>query len=605
MSHMPPVDGDQTPPFGGVVMFVVSIITLLLSTPAHAATTSLAMNGEPRYAADFKNLDYVNPAAPKGGDMKTAVSGSFDNLNGLVILGNHGEGLELLDDKLMQRAWNEPFTLYGLVAQSVDVAPDRSWITFHLNPKARFHDGVRMTAEDVKWSYEMYRAHGHPVRRRVYGLVSKVEILSPHDIKFTFDKGYDRETVMILALMQILPKHYWLQYDITKTTLEPPLGSGPYRIRDVEPGRKIVYERVKDYWAKDLPINQGMYNFDTVTYTYYRDDDISLQAFKAGDYNLRHEYNVHKWLTSYDCKALREGKIIQEEIPHQRPEWLRAMIFNTRRPQFQDRRVREALGLMFNFDWLNKNLFLGAEKRITSIFPNSELAATGKPEGAELAELKKYKAQLPSEVFAAAWQPPSNNIRDNERQAIALLKDAGWIYKDETLINAKTGEPFTFEILLNDPSDEKIALAFSRDLKRIGITARVRTVDSAQFTGRLDDFDYDMVMHRWINSLSPGNEQVNYWGTAAAETKGTRNYAGVENPAIDALAASIAQTPDRATLVARAKALDRAIMWSYYFIPMNYLGADMIAHSKNIHRPAAVPIYGIVQESLWMDENGK
>ncbi len=582
-------------------LFLTLIFALIFPSPAHASTHAIAMNGSPLYPADYTHLDYVNPNAPKGGDMKTAVSGSFDTLNNHIIFGNHGEGLELLNDKLMQRAWNEPFTMYGLVAESIDVAPDRSWITFHLNPKARFHDGVPMTTEDVKWSYEFYRAHGHPVRRREYALVTDVQIMSPHDINFTFGKGYDREAVMILAMMPVLPEHYWIKHDINKTTLEPPVGSGPYKIKSVEPGRKIVYERVKDWWAKDLPINVGMYNFDTITFVYYRDDDIALQAFKAGDYNLRHEYNVHKWLTNYDFKALHDGKVIKDEIPHQRPEWLRAMIFNTRRPVFQDRRVREALNLMFNFDWINKNLFLGAEKRITSIFPNSELAATGKPQGEELAELKKYKDQLPPEVFGDTWQPPSDDMRDNQRKAMTLLKDAGWVYKDQDLVSAKTGEPFSFEILLADPADEKIALEFSRDLKRIGIAARVRTVDSAQFTGRLDAYDYDMVMHRWINSLSPGNEQLNYWGTASAENKGARNYAGVESPAIDTLAASITKADDRQTLVARARALDRAIMWGYYFIPMNYLGRDMVAHTTDIHRPKTVPIYGIVQDAMWME----
>ncbi|MCE9508266.1 MAG: extracellular solute-binding protein [Alphaproteobacteria bacterium] len=579
------------------------IFALLLFFPSAAAyadsTHALAMHGQPRYPADYKYFDYVNPAAPKGGDLKTSKNGSFDNLNGNIILGNSAEGLELLNDKLMQRAWNEPFTLYGLVAESIDIAPDRSWIIFHLNKKARFHDGVPMTAADVKFSYESYLKYGHPVRRRVYGLIKDVKILSDHDIKFTFGKGYDRESVMILAMMQVLPKHYWEKHDISKTTLETPLGSGPYKIKSVEPGRKIVYERVKDYWAKDLPVNVGLYNFDTITYTYYRDDDIALESFKAGDYNLRQEYNIHKWKTAYDFKALDEGRVVRQETAHHRPEWLRAMVFNTRRPAFQDRRVREALGLMFNFDWVNKNLFFGAFKRIGSVFPNSELAATGKPEGEELASLKKYKDQLPPEVFGAAWQPPSSNIRENQRKAIELLKSAGWVYRDQALVNEKTGEAFSFEILLNDRGDEKIALEFSRSLKKIGIAARVRTVDSAQFVGRLDAFDYDMVMYRWINSLSPGNEQLNYWGTAAAETKGSRNYAGIESPAVDGLAAGIAQASERQTLVARARALDRAIMWGYYMIPMHYLGMDLVAHAAEIRQPDVVPVYGIVREAWW------
>ena len=578
------------------------IFALLLFFPSIANaehTYAIAMHGQPRYPADYKHFDYSNPNAPKGGILKTSKSGTFDNLNNLVIFGNSAEGLELINDKLMQRAWNEPFTLYGLVAESIDVAPDRSWIVFHLHKKAKFHDGRPITAEDVKFSYEMFRKHGHPVRRRVYGLVNDVKILSEQDIKFTFGDGYDRESVMILAMMQVLPKHYWIKHDVSKTTLEPPLGSGPYKIKSIEPGRKIVYERIPDYWAKNLPVNVGQYNFDTITYTYYRDEDIALESFKAGDYNLRREYNIHKWITSYDSRALSEGRFVKEEITHGRPEWLRAMIFNTRRPLFQDRRVREALNLMFNFEWVNKSLFFGAFKRIDSIFPNCTLAASGKPQGEELKQLEKYRDSLPPEVFGEMWHPPSSDMRNNKRKAMTLLRKAGWIYKDQTLVNQKTGEPFSFEILLNAPADEKIALEFSRTLKKMGLTVRVRTVDSAQFTGRLDVYDYDMVMYRWINTLSPGNEQPNYWGTTAARSKGTRNYAGVENPAVDALTYSIAQAPDRQSLVARARALDRAIMWNYYMIPMYYLNRDLVAYAANIQRPASVPVYGIVTETWW------
>jgi microcin C transport system substrate-binding protein len=578
------------------------LLALLIFLPsiAHAERVhALAMHGEPLYPADYKHFDYVNPDAPKGGELKLSKSGSFDNLNNHIILGNNAEGLEFVNDKLMQRAWNEPFTMYGLVAESADISPDRSQVTFHLNRKARFHDGAPMTAEDVKWSYEQYRAHGHPVRRRVYGLVKEVEILSPHDIKFTFGPGYDKESVMILTLMPVLPKHYWEKRDITKTTLDPPLGSGPYRIQSVEPGRKIVYERVKDYWAKDLPVAKGLYNFDTVTHYYFRDDTSAREAFKAGSYNLRREYDIAKWKTGYDFKALKEGRAVLEEIPYRRPEVLRAMIFNTRRPMFQDRRVREALGLLFDFNWINKSLFYGQQKRINSTFPNCELAATGRPEGAELAELEKYRNDLPHEVFGEPWEPPQGNMRENERKAVALLKQAGWVYKDGMLAD-KSGAPFSFELLLNNPHEEKVALAFARSLKKAGIAMRVRTVDAAQFVGRLDGYDYDMVMHQWINSLSPGNEQVNYWGSASARSKGARNYAGIQNPAIDALADGIARAEDRETLVARAHALDRAVMWGHYFIPLYYLGRDLVAHTTDIHRPDATPIYGIVLESWWM-----
>ena len=602
MSHKTRGHAFGPPHKAGVARVCAGVTALFLFSfffhPANASTHALAMHGEPKYAADFKALDYVNPDAPRGGELRLSKTGSFDNLNNHVITGNNAEGLEYVNDRLMQRVWDEPFTLYGLVAESIDMADDRSWITFHLRKEARFHDGVPMTAEDVKFSYEMLRQYGHPVRRRVYGLITSAEVIDPQTIKFTFGEGYDRESPLILAIMPVLPKHYWEKHDVSKTTLEPPLGSGPYIIISVEPGRKIVYERVKDWWAKDLPVNRGQYNFDTLTYTYFRDDDVSLEAFKAGDYNLRREYDIQKWMSGYDFKALTEGRAAKEEISHQRPEWLRAFIFNTRRPLFSDAKVREALGLMFNFDWLNKNLYSGAFKRVASAFPNSELAAQGTPEGEEKELLEKYKSDLPPEAFGPVWQPAGNDMRDNKRKATALLKEAGWTYKNEKLVD-KAGTPFSFEILLTDRNDEKIALQFANSLKRIGIDMRVRTVDSAQFVQRLEDFDYDMVSYRWINSLSPGNEQVNYWGRLSAQSKGGRNYAGIEDPAIDTLADSIARAPDRQSLVARARALDRALMWGHYMVPLYYLGRDMVAYTTDIHRPETTPMYGMVLESWW------
>lgn len=579
---MPPKGGitHTMPPKGGIwhaakPPFMILFLASLTFLPSLAqAEHAIAMHGAPRYAADFKHLDYVNPEAPKGGALKLAKTGSFDNLNKNVILGNTpDEGLDYINDTLMQRAWNEPFTLYGLAAESVDVADDRSWIVFHLNKNARFHDGLPMTAQDVKFSYESLRQYGHPVRRRVYGLVEEVEILGERDIKFTFGAGFDRESAMILALMPVLPKHAWEKRDISKTTLEPPLGSGPYKITSVDPGRSIIYTRVKDYWAKDLPINKGLYNFDTISYSYFRDDTIALEAFKAGDYTLRREYDIKKWNTGYDFPALMQGKIKKEEVAHHRPEWLKGLIFNTRRPLFQDRRVREALGLMFDYDWLNRNLYFGTYKIIDSVFPNSELAS-----------------RSAGKTFS--------NPRDSKRKAITLLKEAGWAYKNEKLVNASNA-PLTFEILLGDPNDEKLALEFSRNLKAIGVDVRVRTVDNAQFTGRLQDFDYDMVSFKWINSLSPGNEQLNYWGSIAADSKGSRNYAGIKDSAIDALASSIAAAPDRATLVERAQALDRALMEGHYFVPLFYSGKDRIAYAATLQHPDTTPVYGMTLESWW------
>jgi len=577
---------------------------LALAAKAGQAVHALAMHGDPKYPVDFTNLEYVNPDAPKGGTLQLSKTGSFDTLNHHIIMGTPAEGLGQTSDQLMQRVWDEPFTLYGLVVQSAEVPEDRSWVIYRLRPEARFHDGQPMTAEDVKFSYETFLKHGHPVRRRVYGLVSKVTVIDTHTIRFDFGARYDPETVMILSLMHVLPKHYWQKNDITKTTLTPPLGSGPYKIASVDPGRRIVYERVKDYWGKDLAVNRGMYNFDTLVYHYFRDDDIALQSFKSGEYDLRREYDVGKWNAAYDFRALSDGKVIKEEIAHGRPEWLRAMIFNTRRKMFEDIRVREALDQMFNHEWLNSTLYSGKMSKIDSIFANSELAARDRPVGEELAVLETFRDKLSPKVFGDAYKSPAGHMRDRQRRALGLLREAGWVYKDQKLIDPQ-GRPMRFEILLGSKADEKIALEFARTLRRIGIDAHVRSVDSAQFAGRLDSFDYDMVLFRWINSLSPGNEQMNYWGSAAAAQKGSRNYAGVNDSVVDALADSIGRARDRAGLVTRARALDRVLMHGHYMIPLFYAGTDMVARSAEVKRPETTPVYGVVLESWWRENASK
>lgn len=579
---------------------VIAVLAVLLPQQAWAERVNgISMHGAPKYGADFSQLDYVNADAPKGGTLRLAKTGSFDTLNNNIITGTTAEGLEHLNDRLMQRVWDEPFTMYGLVARGIEVSDDRSHVTFYLRPEARFHDGTPMTAEDVKFSFDMLRQHGHPVRRRVYGLVSDVTITDPHTISFTFGTGYDRESVMILAMLPVLPKHYWEKADITKTTLKPPLGSGPYKIESVEPGRKITYTRVKDWWAKDLPVARGQYNFDTITYTYFRDDDVAVQSLMAGGYDLRRETDINNWLLSETAKPVKDGRLIRDEISHQRPEWFKAMIFNTRRAPFDDIRVRKALGLMFNAQWVNQALFAGALKRLNSSFANSALAPQGVAQGAELQLLEPWRADLQPEVFGDVWKPPAGAARDRQREALKLLQEAGWTLNNQRMTNKATGQPLTFEILLSDPRDEKIALSYARDLDRIGITLRVRTVDTAQFTGRLEAFDYDMVVFRWINSLSPGNEQVNYWGSAAAANRGSRNYAGVSNPAIDTLADAIARTTTREGLVTACHALDRALMQGHYFVPLFYIGRDLVIHTPDIGKPAQAPIYGAVLESWW------
>lgn len=561
---------------------------------------ALAMHGTPKYAADFQHLDYVNPDAPKGGVLKLAKTGSFDTLNANIIMGTAAEGLSMVSDQLMQRVWDEPFTLYGLVVETAEMPDDRSWVIYRLRPEARFHDGKPMTAEDVKFSYEMFLKHGHPVRRRVYGLIENVEIIDPQTIRFSFGEGYDPETVMILSLMHVLPKHYWEKNDITKTTLTPPLGSGPYKIDSVDPGRKITYARVSDYWAKDLPVNRGQYNFDTISYTYFRDDGVALQAFKAGEYNIRREYDVTKWKMAYEGLAKNQGRFDMQEIAHGRPEWLKGFVFNTRRKPFDDVRVREALSLVFNYEWINRTFYFDSLQKIESVFPNSELAAQGKPEGAELAVLEQHRDIVPADVFDRTYQAPQGSMRDRQRRALALLKDAGYTYREQVLVDS-AGKPLSLELLLGSTAEQKIAIEFARTLRRMGIDATVRTVDSAQFAGRLDSFDFDMLSYRWINSLSPGNEQMNYWGSAAAVMNGSRNYAGVKSPAVDAIADSIARAETREGLVARARALDRVLMQGHYMIPLFYLGRDLLAVEKGIARPEKTPVYGVVLESFWQE----
>ena len=498
--------------------------------------------------------------------------------------------------------WDEPFGLYGLVAQSIEIADDRSWIIFNLNPKARFHDGHPMTAEDVKFSYESFLTHGHPVRRRVYGFVNKVDILNDHKIKFTFGDGYDAETALILAIMPVLPKHYWENKDISKTTLEPPLGSGPYQIKAFEPGRKITYERVDDYWGKDLPVNKGLYNFDEIRYLYYRDADIALEAFKSGETNLKREYDIATWNTSYKSPRIESGEIVKKAYAHHRPERVRAFIFNTRRAPLDDIRVRKALGIAFDSDRINNLFYDGKFKRIHSYFPNSELAHSGMPTGRELEILSQYKDQLPDSVFSATVKDDADNKRAQLRESLRLLKEAGYEIQDQNLVNVKTGEPLELELLLTSSTEEKIALFYKEALQRLGVRLNIRTVDAAQFTGRLDQFDYDMVSYQWVNSLSPGNEQMNYWGSAAATNNGSRNYAGANSPVIDALAMGIGASETRDELKAYTHALDRVLTNGYYSIPLFYLGADFIAHDQYLKSVDTTPMYGTVLESWWWQE---
>ncbi len=538
------------------------------------------MHGNPKYDANAAHLDYVNPKAPKAGHITMSTIGTFDTLNPYSIKGTAVQGLNLVYDRLMERVWDEPFTMYPLIAERIDIPEDRSSITVHINPKARFHDGSQITADDVIFSFKTLRESGRPNMRRIYKLVKTVEKRENLSVHFTFGDGYDQETVMIIALMPILSKTYWHNRIFDKTTLEIPLLNGPYEIEKFEPGRQITYKRKKDYWAKDTLTRIGHFNFQHITYDYYRDDTIALEAFKSGDIDIRREFDAGKWISAYDFPALSKGKVIKENIFHGRPERVRAMIFNTRRIPFDDIRVRKALNLIFDFEWINKNIFHGQYKQINSYFPNSELASQTQISVSQIKETASPRAKM--------------------HMANELLKESGWIVENGNRV--KNGKIFKFEILINTLEDEKIALHFKHSLKKLGIKTLIRTQDSASFLDRLNEYDYDMTLHYWQNSLSPGTEQMLYWTCEAANQPAQWNYAGICDKEIDALSSKIAQAKTRKELIDTTQQLDSKLLNGHYIIPLYYSGADYISYWKPIHRPNKTPLYGIVLETWWTDQ---
>ena len=587
------------------------LMPLLVAGPVMAAAEEgIAMHGALRYPPGFTAFDYVNPDAPKGGRVRYAVTGSFDSLNPFIVRGQPVAGTADLFESLMARAQDEPFSLYGLIARSIETPPDRAWVRFELRPEARWHDGSPITADDVLFSWETLRTLGRPNHRAYYNRVIRAEPQGVHAIRFDFapapDGTIDRELPLIIGLMPVLSRAWWQNRRFDDTTLVPPLGSGPYRIVAVTPGRSVEYRRQPDYWGRDLPVRRGSGNFDVIRYDYYRDDGVALEAFKAGLADLRRETDPMRWATGYDFPAVRDGRVRLEALAHRRPEAMRGFIFNTRRAVFHDRRVRQALALAFDFAWINRTLFHGGFKRTFSTYPNSELAATGLPSGEELALLTPFQAELPPELFTQPLTPPTTDgsglpgLRANLREAGRLLVSAGWRVVDGLRVD-DAGQPLTFEILLSQPGDEKVALEYARALFRLGITARVRTVDSAQFQGRLDDFDFDIVLHQWLSTLSPGNEQLLFFGAAAADLTGSRNYAGIRSAAVDGLARALGQSPDRAALVTRARALDRVLSWGFYSVPLYHLGEDRIASWCWLHRPAVVPVYGYLPDVWWRE----
>jgi microcin C transport system substrate-binding protein len=585
-------------------------VTLALVMPSWvraqdvAPSHGVAMHGDLKYGPEFEHFDYVNPNAPKGGTVTFAAIGTFDTLNPFIIKGTTADGLGFLFETLTVQSEDEPFSEYGLLAESIEMPEDRSWVAFTLRPEARWQDGNPVTVEDVIFSFETLKEKGLPFYRAYYKNVIKAEPAGERRVKFTFEETTNRELPLILGQLPILPKHYYENVEFDKTTLQPPLGSGPYKIKSLEPGRRIVYERVKDYWGADLPVSRGFYNFDEIRYEYYRDANVALEAFKAGGYDIRVENTSKFWATAYTGPMFDAGWIMKEEIPHELGTGMQGFVFNTRRALFQDPRVRQALGYAFDFAWTNRTVMYGQYDRTESYFSNTELAAEGLPSEAELELLEAFRDQLPKEVFTEVYQAPSTagdgGIRQNLRTALRLLREAGWSVEGGKLVNAQ-GQPFRFEILLNGPSFERHTLPFIKNLERLGIEATVRAIDPAQYQNRLNEFDFDMVVGTFGQSLSPGNEQREYWSSEAADIPGSRNVIGIKDPVVDRLIDKIIEAPTRADLVTATRALDRVLLWGHYVIPHWHSRTFRVAYWNKFDRPETTPPYGLPLFSWWVD----
>jgi len=569
--------------------------------PAHG----LAMHGDLKYSSNFKHFEYVNPNAPKGGSIRLSAIGGFDSLNPFIVKGNAASGAAFIYETLMTSSADEAFSVYGQLAKTVRTPKDRSWVEFTLRDEARWHDGKMITADDVIFSYETLVSKGAPFYRLYYGSVERAVKIDQKTVRFDFKPGENRELPLILGQLTVLPKHYWATREFNATTLEPPLGSGAYKIKRIEANRTIIMERVSDYWGKDLPVNKGLNNFDTLEFEYYRDAQVAIEAFTGGRFDFRREFSSKAWATSYKVPAVDKGHIKLERFDHNRPTGMQGFAYNIRRDLFKDPVVREALAYAFDFTWSNKNLFYGQYKRSRSYFDNSELEATGLPSDAELVLLEPLRNSIPPEVFTEEYTPPesdgSGNIRTNLRTASKLLRDAGWVIKDGIRVNEKTGVKLEFEVLLSSPIFERIVLPFSKNLEKLGVKIRTRTVESAQYRRRLDTFDYDMVVGNWGQSMSPGNEQRDFWGSASVNQQGSRNIIGINDPAIDTLIEKLIAAPDRKALVTAAHALDRVLQWNHFVIPHFHAGYDRIAYWDKFGKPDVTPASGTQFLSWWVD----
>ncbi len=572
-----------------------------LAGPQHAIT----MHGEPALPPDFQHFRYVNPSAPKGGRMVHGVLGTFDSLNPLIVRGLALQAIRgYVIESLMTRGYNEPFTLYGLLAETVETDDARSYVIFNLNPAARFSDGRPVTAEDVIFSWEILRDKGRPNHRTYYSKVVKAEAIGDRAVRFDLGTGGDRELPLILGLMPVLAKHAIDPAKFEETTLTAPVGSGPYVVSEVAAGKRVTLKRNPDYWGRNLAVNRGFWNFDEIRYDFYRDANSQFEAFKKGLFDFRPEFDPGRWQTGYDFPAVRSGRVVKEALPNGLPKPMRAFVFNTRRPIFSDIRVREALAALFDATWVNRNLFFDLYRRTASFYQGSELSAYQRPADArERALLAPFPGAVRPDVMNGTWTPTvhDGSGRDREvlRHALDLLTAAGYELRGTKLFSRATGEPFRFEILVVDRDQERLALLYAKQLQRAGIEASVRNVDAVQFDRRKTTYDFDMIENRWDQSLSPGNEQSFYWGSAAADVDGTRNYMGMKSHAADAMIKALLQARSRTDFVAAVRALDRVLISGSYVVPLFYLPDQWLARWTRTERPKTTSVYGYLPETWW------
>ena len=604
---------DETPwrPSRRTVVFGALVAACPLgdfAARAGGAAHAIAMHGAPAWPADFKAPPYANPAAPKRGQLVQGVLGTFDCLNPFIVKGLPAANIRgYVVESLLARGYDEPFTLYGLLAEAVETDAARTYVTFKINPAARFADGKPVTAADVIFSWEILRDKGRPNFRIYYAKVVKAEALDARTVRFDLTGADDRELPLIIGLMPVLAKHTVDPATFEDTSFTPLTGSGPYRVTAVRPGESVVFKRDPDYWGRDLPINRGLWNFDTIRFDYYRDGNTHFEAFKKGLYDVRTETDPGRWQTAYDFPALREGKVVKEPFPYGLPKGMHALTFNTRRPQFADIRVREAMLQLFDFEWINHTYFFDLYKRTASYFDGCDLSAHGNPANARERELlAPFPGVVRDDVMQGKWAPPvtdgSGRDREGLRRAFALFAAAGYELKGTELVNRASGRPFTFEILTTTRDQERLALAYGRTLKRAGIEARVRTVDATQFERRRIAFDFDMMEYRWEQSLSPGNEQYFYWGSQAADQQGSRNYMGVKSQAADAMIAAMLSATTREDFVSATRALDRVLLSGFYVIPMYYPPVQWIARWTRIEHPQYTSLFGYLPETWWAQD---